>query len=63
MKASERKRYESETAGYCKNITNNQLQNVYEAETERGKRQGEVGAVARIFAANARTELERRGLV
>lgn len=62
MKASERKRHETETAGYCRTLTDNQLRNVYADETARGKRGGEIGAVAKIFAANARTELERRGL-
>ena len=63
MKASERRRHESETKGYCATLTDNQVRNVYADEKERSKRGGEIGAVAKIFAASARTELEKRGLL
>ena len=56
----------SNLRGYCRNCTDTQLQNVYEAEKQRAKvEDAEYSIVAQtaiVFADEAKQELRRRGL-
>lgn len=51
-----------ECRAYCRNASDRQLPNIYSDEKERGRRGGEVGRVAKIFARAAKDEMEERGL-
>ncbi len=57
----------SELRQYCKQCTDAQVQNVYQAEYNRAKAcsspYSEVGAVAKVFADEAKQECSRRGLM
>jgi len=61
----EEERTRIECAGFCKNATNSQLVNIHHDELKRWKdhgKEGDTAKTAKIFAEEAKKELQLRGL-